>query len=106
MKILYYPKCVRVNAPELKENPEFVNWLNQAAGNPDPKVCARAATWHRPEDQTLTEYSDVMVFKDTGHEGSNSDMPEAVWNKLCQLVGKDYDGLISISFLENQSVES
>lgn len=59
--------------PEVFEDQDFVSWLNNAS----PK-----ATWHRTG--TPGEFSDVFVLVDSSlnGEGSDSDMPEHVWNAI------------------------
>lgn len=67
-----------INAPELFQDPAFVDWLN----NKEPKM-----TWHqggRPHD-----FSDVVVMVDptfTG-EGTDSDMPAHCWDRVVQACG-------------------
>jgi hypothetical protein len=90
-------RIVQVNAPELKGHAAFVAWLNAASGN-DPLPGPLAATWHRPWMGEIGEYSDLYITKDTGHEGSDSDMPEDVWNAVVALVGADYVGVIRMTF--------
>lgn len=64
-----------INAPEFFEDPAFVDWLNSA----QPKF-----TWH--DGGTPSENSDVVVLVDPSlsGEGSDSDMPEHIWNLLVQ----------------------
>lgn len=62
-----------INAPVFFRDPAFIEWLN----NGEPKF-----TWHRngPPD----EWSDVIVLVDPGlsGEGSDSDMPEHIWDQI------------------------
>ena len=80
-----YP-VVRINAPELAKNDKFVDWLNQ-------RTCA---TWHK--GRGITEYSDIFTWIDKG-EGSDSDMPEPVWDEIIKLLGEDFFGVVWITFL-------
>lgn len=94
-----YP-CIQINAPELRENSKFCQWLNQAAIGTPNGPCA--ATWQRPgknqpQDQINADCSDLFIWKE-GLEGSDTDMPEEVWNQICELVGKDFTGIIWINF--------
>ncbi|KVP39979.1 hypothetical protein [Burkholderia ubonensis] len=62
-----------INAPEFFQDPEFQSWLN----NDEKKF-----TWH--EGGTPGDWSDVVVMVDPGlgGEGSDSDMPEHIWDKI------------------------
>jgi hypothetical protein len=79
--------CLKINCPELFADPEFVAWLNVGAssrgatGSPEWKP-GPVATWHR--GGTPHEYSDTFVTYDGG-EGSDSDMPEHCWERLCEV---------------------
>lgn len=53
-----------------------------------------------PRPTKAREYSDIFLWKDSGKEGSDSDMPEHVWEKLCELAGKDFVGVLWVDFLE------
>jgi hypothetical protein len=66
-----------VNAPELFDREDFVAWLD------DPEN--RTATW-REKGLPPDEWSDVFVLVDSEREGPESDMPEDVWNAICDLV--------------------
>jgi hypothetical protein len=98
-------RCVVISAPELCRNKKFTAWLNQASRGEEGGP--RSATWHRPEptskraqgkDTPVGDYSDLFVWKDNGREGSDSDMPASVWNKICKLVGEDFAGIVWIKF--------
>lgn len=82
-----------VNCPEVFKDPEFLKWLNDTD--------YVKFTWHVP-GKPANDYSDVIVTYDNG-EGSNSDMPEHVWNWLCDLwqktLGKGY-GWIRLTNME------
>lgn len=62
-----------INAPSLFADPQFVEWLN----NGSPK-----ATWHQGGEPD--EWSDVVVMVDPSlnGEGTDSDMPEHIWNQI------------------------
>jgi len=78
-----YGNLLKVNAPEFFRRDDFAIWLNNASVSiPDPALPSRVATWHYPGP--INEYSDVFVTYDNG-EGSNSDMPEDIWQSLCRL---------------------
>lgn len=68
-------QCLVINAPEFFEDPAFMAWLN----NGESKV-----TGHIKGNAVADEYSDVVVSVDPGlnGEGSDSDMPEYIWNKI------------------------
>lgn len=82
---------IRINAPEIYQDPAFKEWfLNRppaAEGYQPPTM----ATWHRPGEKEFGEYSDFFMTveflggegdDDFGGDGSESDMPEHIWNKL------------------------
>ena len=60
-----------MNCPEWFARTDFQNWLNA----PGPRM-----TWHTRGERP-DEWSDVVVWVDPGlsGEGSDSDMPEALW---------------------------
>ncbi|RZS84219.1 hypothetical protein [Pigmentiphaga kullae] len=62
-----------INAPEFFADPDFQSWLN----NSDRKF-----TWHR--NGAPDEWSDTVVMVDPGltGAGSDSDMPEAIWDQI------------------------
>lgn len=62
-----------INAPDIFTDPAFQAWLTDDR----PKF-----TWHR--DGPVGEYSDVVVLVDPGltGEGSDSDMPEHIWDRI------------------------
>lgn len=66
-----------INAPEFFEDPVFMAWLNNSQ---------RKMTWHIPGNAVADEYSDVMVFVEPSlnGEGSDSDMPEYIWNQIVE----------------------
>ncbi len=62
-----------INAPEFFVDPAFREWLT----NDQPKF-----TWYKNGE--IDEWSDVIVLVDPGlnGEGSDSDMPEYIWNYI------------------------
>jgi hypothetical protein len=66
-------KALVLNAPEFFRDAEFIKWLN----NTGPKF-----TWHQGGQPT--EWSDTIVLVDPGlnGEGSDSDMPEHIWDAI------------------------
>ena len=70
-----------VNTPEFFADPEFVAWLNNGSAK---------FTWHQGGEPG--EYSDVIVSIDPGlsGEGSDSDMPEHIWNQIVEAVKQYY----------------
>ena len=71
---------VKINAPEFCTDQEFVMWLNDPQGS--------RATWHKVGEQP-NEYSDIFFTFDGG-EGSASDMPEHIWELLCDLIQEEF----------------
>jgi len=65
-----------VNAPEFFADPSFQAWLD----NDNPKF-----TWHR--GGVPGDWSDVIVLVDPSlsGEGSDSDMPAAIWEQIVEL---------------------
>lgn len=69
-------KSLVIHAPEFFQDPAFIVWLNK----PEPKF-----TWHQLGNEP-GEYSDVVVLVDPSlnGEGSDSDMPEHIWNQIIE----------------------
>lgn len=67
-----YAEVVEISAPEFYRDPEFLKWLN----NPD----RHQATWH-VKGKSVSEFSDLFFTYDGG-EGSDSDMPSHIWEKI------------------------
>lgn len=65
-------KCVRLDAPEFYKDPDFVKWLNESKKG-------IIATWHT--GGAPNDFSDIFVTYDGG-DGSNSDMPEHIWDEI------------------------
>jgi|AntRauTorcE11898_2_1112593.scaffolds.fasta_scaffold07709_4 hypothetical protein len=72
-----------VNVPEWFQDQGFQEWLN----NPDNPVF----TWHK-KGTAVSEWSDVVVCVDPSlnGEGSESDMPEAIWDQIVDLCKAHY----------------
>jgi len=66
-----------INAPEFFEDPAFMAWLNDARAK---------FTWHVKGNSVADDYSDVVVCVDPSlnGEGSDSDMPEYIWQKIVE----------------------
>lgn len=64
-----------INAPQFFADQAFRRWLAEE----NTKL-----TWYRGRD--IDEWSDVVVLVDPGltGEGSDSDMPEAIWNAIVE----------------------
>lgn len=67
--------ALTVNAPEVFDDPDFCEWLN----NDETKL-----TWHR--GGTPTDWSDVVVLVDPSlnGEGPDSSMPEHIWLRIVE----------------------
>lgn len=81
--------ALRLNMPELAKDRAFLAWLNARK--------TKCWTWHT-KGKPIGDYSDLVVWVETNGEGSDSDMPEHVWNKLVAAMGGQ-DGLCWISFV-------
>jgi hypothetical protein len=83
--------ALRINVPQWFAREDFRAWLN---------TNDRLATWHN-KGQEPTEFSDVFMTYER-HEGSDSDLPEALWEELCALCDKEgfTDGIIWLTNLE------
>lgn len=75
-RLLHRGEFLKVNVPDLFENPAFVKFLNDPENN--------MATWHQ-KGEWPHEYSDCFVTYDAG-EGSHSNMPDECWDLLCKIV--------------------
>lgn len=71
-----YMPVVKINAPEFYRDQEFLDYLNNAKAN------GEIATWHKGLEPN--DYSDVFVTCSQG-EGSNSDMPEHIWDRIVEV---------------------
>lgn len=63
-----------INAPEFFQDPEFVEWLNTQG---TPKF-----TWHEGGEPTDCSDTVVLVDPSLNGEGSDSDMPEHIWDQI------------------------
>lgn len=72
-----------INVPEWFEDKAFLDWLN------DPENTL--FTWHSRGDDA-SDWSDVVVCVDPSlnGEGSESDMPEHIWDQIIALCKKRY----------------
>jgi hypothetical protein len=110
---------VRINAPEIYQDPAFKDWFFNRPGWPDDKGEIRQgppiATWHRPGETELNEYSDIFMtvqflgsdVDGVSGDGSESDMPKHIWDKLLrgvwEVLGKPrwhVEALVWLSNLE------
>lgn len=80
MKKVSLCRGVVINAPEFFADPDFRAWLNNGGAK---------FTWHKI-GEPVSEYSDVIVLIDPGltGEGSDSDMPEHIWDEIIQICRK------------------
>lgn len=76
--------AIVINAPTVFARKDFMAWLNAK----EKKVF----TWHEKGDAEAGEYSDVIVLVDAGYEGDSSDMPEDIWDAICDEVYKLFGG--------------
>lgn len=84
-----YLPLVRINAPEFYRDPDFVAWLN----DPD----RQQATWHR-KGEPPGPYSDLFFTVDPP-DGSDSDMPEPIWQRILAALPPDKECVIWLSNL-------
>lgn len=78
MKVEGQDVILTLSAPEIFEDPAFIEWLNCES--------TVVATWHT-KGQEIGEYADVLVTYDNG-DGCNTDMPEHIWKQICEAVEK------------------
>jgi len=73
--------AVAIIAPHWFEDPQFCKYLVEKAGK-------GLATWHPTKEVTPGEYSDVFVGVDPSlsGEGTDSDMPEHIWDQIVDIV--------------------
>lgn len=66
---------IQINAPAYFDDPGFLKWLN------DPQT--NVMTWHTQGGDT-SDFSDVVVMVDPSlcGDGTDSDMPEAIWDAV------------------------
>lgn len=79
-----------IDATQFFQDPAFQAWLN----NGEPKF-----TWH--QGGKPTDYSDVVVLVDPGltGEGSDSDMPEHIWNQIVAACKEHFTPLLHESHI-------
>lgn len=70
--VIHYP-AMKINVPEWYVQEDFQNWLNSS----------NVATWHIKGEKP-NEFSDVFIWYEN-YESSDSNMPEAIWEELCQI---------------------
>ena len=73
--------ALTINSPDLFQRPDFLAWLNNGAIK---------FTWHTKGE--ATEFSDVIVLVDPilNGEGSDSDMPRAIWDQIIEECKKHF----------------
>lgn len=92
-----YLPLVRINAPELYKDEDFVAWLNDETRN--------QATWH-VKGQEPGEFSDIFMTFDGTADGSDSDMPEHCWEMLCEVLSaKGLDTAECLVWLSNLDID-
>lgn len=71
-------KGFSVNVPEWFQNKDFLAWLNDADNT--------VFTWHQ-RGESAGDWSDVVVCVDPSlsGDGSESDMPKAIWDEIVAL---------------------
>ena len=72
-----------VNAPSIFKRQDFMDWLN----DPENTIF----TWHTKGSEP-SEYSDVVVLVNENYDGDSSNMPEDIWNLLCDEAYQHYGG--------------
>ena len=70
-----------VNAPSIFKRQDFMDWLN----DPENTIF----TWHTKGSEP-SEYSDVVVLVNENYDGDSSNMPEDIWNLLCDEAYQHY----------------
>ena len=77
-----------LNVPEFFADSEFQAYIN------DPRNCLM--TWHK-RGTPVTEFSDVIVLVDPSleGEGTDSDMPEAMWDKIVEVCRSEFPDIAS-----------
>ena len=74
-----------LNAPTIFAREDFLAWLNDEERN--------VFTWHRKgPGEAAHEYSDTVVLVNENYDGDSSDMPEDIWNLICEEVYARYGG--------------
>ncbi|AJF08322.1 hypothetical protein GSUB_17435 (plasmid) [Geoalkalibacter subterraneus] len=72
---------MRISAPHWFSDPAFAKYLEENSGE-------GLASWHRAAEPEPGEFSDVFVAVDPASdgEGSDSDMPEHIWEQIVEAV--------------------
>ena len=73
-----------INAPAVFARPDFMAWLS------DPEKAI--LSYQSKNDPEPSEYSDTVVLVDSNYEGDSSDMPEDIWNAICDAAYGVYGG--------------
>lgn len=87
-----YCELVRINAPEIYRDRDFLRWLNDQNRH--------QASWH-VKGMQAGEFSDLFFTYDGG-EGSDSDMPGHIWLQLSEKLNAEgiTDCLVWVTNLE------
>lgn len=73
-----YLPLIRINAPEIFQDPAFIAWLNR-------KDELAVATWHKAGEEP-NEFSDVFMVVDGPNDGSEYGMlPDHIWDKIYKI---------------------
>lgn len=72
-----------INAPEFFDDPDFIKYIERSG--------APVATWHEP-GEPAGPFSDVIVFvdPDLSGDGSNTDMPQYIWDTIVEALKRRY----------------
>jgi hypothetical protein len=74
--------CLRIDAPEWFAREDFADFVR---GDRPAQGGAPPATWHDPDDDEMTEMSDVFVLFDHG-VGSDADaIPDDIWEQIVRI---------------------
>jgi len=73
--------ALTINSPDLFQRPDFLAWLNKDAIK---------FTWHTKG--AASDFSDVIVLVDPSlnGEGSDSDMPQEIWDQIIEECKKHF----------------
>lgn len=84
----YPAELIRLNWPELFQQPDFVAYLRQD----------KVATWHDKHSTGASEYSDLFFWYERGEGSELGTMPDWAWDRITQYLG-DEVGIVWISNL-------
>ncbi len=73
-------QCFEINAPSWFSRDDFQKWLNEPF----------TATWHK-KGEPPNEMSDVFLTFDHKEGSDAEDLPEDIWENICELVGPRCD---------------